>query len=503
MKFSFYKNGIFLLILFICTTACDPLKKVQPSTGSTQQQGEELDEIEGKRVYNQETGKYEVVTDVTGEMETINWEEESNATPPISSEATDSGIVVNNPNDATNNTDNTDSVLDENTDFLPSYNMVLALPFMTHQNYTNDDAVNPKSIPALNFYEGAKMAFDVLSNEGVNLEVNVLDTKAGEDDTRNLTSLSTLQEAHLIIGTFRNSTAKIMAEYAQARQIPFVSPYYPHNALVENNPYFIQLNPSVFAHTDAAIQFLKSKYQDDQIVLVGRKTRRDQGMLNLYQKAHYKYSGTTDVSPLKQIIIEDNTSSLEDTSLKEHFVKDRPTIFLIASSQESFAYAILRKIDIEKKNFDEENEDIALEDDPVIVFGQPKWKDFTKISYDSYEKLNLHITSESFVNPNNPSIKAFRQNFYNRYGTLPTEEAIKGYDTVLFFGRQLKNKGTGFLNTLDQERDNGLLTQFTIDRIVTQQREVSDDNLSIFDQHENSNIHVLEFRGFQFLEVQR
>ena len=496
MKFSFYKNGIFLLILFVCTTACDPLKKVQPTTGNNQQ--EELDVIEGKRVYNQETGQYEVVTDVTGEMETINWEEETNTTPPISSDATDSG--VSNPNDAAN-TNNSGPLLDENTDFLPTYNMVLALPFMTHQNYSNDDEINPKSIPALNFYEGAKMAFDVLSNEGINLEVNVLDTKAGEGDTRNLTALSTLQNAHLIIGTFKNSTAKIMAEYAQAKQIPFVSPYYPHNALVENNPYFVQLNPSVFAHTDATIQFLKSRYQDDQIVLVGRKTRRDQGMLNLYQKAHYKYSGTTDVMPLKQVIIEDKTSSLEETMLKEHFVKERPTIFVIASSQESFAYAILRKIDIEKKNFDEENEDIILEDDPVIVFGQPRWKDFTKISYDTYEKLNLHVTSESFIDPNDPSIIAFRQNFFNRYGTLPTDQAIQGYDTVLFFGRQLKNKGTGFLNTLDQEVGNALHTQYAIDRVITKQREVSDDNLNAFDQHENSKIHILEFRGFQFLKV--
>lgn len=186
MNCSFYKNGIFLLILFVCTTACDPLKKVQTTTGNNQQ--EELDEIEGKRVYNQETGQYEVVTDVTGEMESVNWEEETNTAPPISSEATDSGVVISNSGDDRNNPNNADPLLDENTDFLPTYNMVLALPFMTHQNYSNDDAINPKSIPALNFYEGAKMAFDVLSNEEVNLEINVLDTKASEGDTRKLNS---------------------------------------------------------------------------------------------------------------------------------------------------------------------------------------------------------------------------------------------------------------------------------------------------------------------------
>jgi len=99
------------------------------------------------------------------------------------------------------------------------------------------------------------------------------------------------------------------------------------------------------------------------------------------------------------------------------------------------------------------------------------------------------------------SIKAFRQNFFNRYGTLPTDQAIIGYDTILFFGRQLKNKGTGFLTTLDQEIGNGLHTQFAVNRVVTKQKAVSDDNLNAFDQHENSKIHILEFRGFQFLKV--
>ena len=497
MKIYSNKNSFFLLLFVVFLSACDALKQVQ-STGdnTTRSEQEELEEIEGKRVYNQDSGSWEVVTDVTGEMEDVKWEEAPNAAPPISSEATENGTVIT--------PELGDPIFSpEPTNMLPFYKMVLALPFMTHQNYSNDAKINPKSIPALNFYEGAKMALEVLEAEEVNLQVEVLDTKAEEANTQLLTQQGAMYGAHVIIGTFRNSTANVMASFAQTNKIPFVSPYYPHNALVENNPYFIQLNPSVFTHTKATMDYLKTRYSEDQIVLIGRKTRRDQGMINLYQKAHYGSipDAQSFMRPLKQVIIEDQTSSLEDTDIKQYFVKGRPTVFVVASSQENFVYAVLRKIDIEKKNFEEDNKEVILDEDEVMVFGQPRWKDFTKISYDYYEKLNLHITSESFLDPETDNVKAFRKHFFNKYKALPTDEAYKGFDTVLYFGRQLKEKGTGFYSTLDQSPGSGLHTQFNIERTVTQDRTTGEENLDAFDQQENKKIHVLEFRDFHFIKV--
>ena len=513
--FTTNKISFFLVVLFLAFTSCDTLQKIPTTPTDTnnnnQGQEQELDEIEGKRVYNPETGKYEVVTDVTGNMETVEWEENTSTAPPISSEATedyinggggssDGGLLGNGGNNPDNEAGNLPPIL-EGGENLETYNVVLALPFLANQNNQFDTKINPKSIPALNFYEGAKMAFDVLAQEGVNLAVNVLDTKASEADTRYLTDRYELSQAHLVIGTFRTSTARVMAEFAQKTEKPFVSPYYPHNNLVENNPYFIQLNPSVKTHCEATMKHIMMRYQADQVVLVGRDDRREQGIISLFQKAHYKLAGTTAIPPLKVATITEKTSALEDTDMKQYFLKDRPTIFVITSSNESFSYAILRKIDIEKKNQDEENEDLMLEDDQVVVYGQPRWKDFTKISYDYYENLNLHISSESFLDPTSFEVKNFKQNFFNRYGALPTDDAFKGYDSMLYFGRQLKEKGSGFFHQLDQSYSNGLHTKYEINRVVNKVKPAGDNNLNQFDQHENTFVHILEFKDFQFMRV--
>jgi len=49
---------------------------------------------------------------------------------------------------------------------------------------------------------------------------------------------------------------------------------------------------------------------------------------------------------------------------------------------------------------------------------------------------------------------------------VPTEQAFKGYDTVLYFGRMLKEYGPSFYNKLDQNYKDMLHTRFAINRVV-------------------------------------
>ena len=208
---------LLLLVLLVGFTSCDSFKKIQKptkpntETGNKDDDDTELDEIQGKRVFNPETGDYEVVTDVTGDLDTIQWKEapEEITVPPITSDATQNG---GSP------------PYDDNTEYLETYNFVLALPFLADKYDPVENKIDRRSIPALNFYEGAKMAFDVLSGEGINLNVNVVDTRASEGSTIQLTNSYELQNAHLVLGSFRNSTARALASFAKKNEKTFVSP---------------------------------------------------------------------------------------------------------------------------------------------------------------------------------------------------------------------------------------------------------------------------------------
>jgi len=466
---------LFLLFLGIFTS-CDSFKKIQSpdktTNGADKDGNDELDEIQGKRVFNPETGEYEVVTDVTGTLDTIAWKDapEEVTIPPISSPATQGEIV------------------DENTDLLNSYNMVIALPFLADKYDAVEDKIDRRSVPALNFYEGAKMAFDDLAGEGVNLDISVLDTRAQEGTTIQLTNNNyELQNAHLVIGSFRNSTARALASFAKNNEKTFVSPFYPHQNLTIDNPYFIQLNPSEKTHAEAVMQHVKNKFQPSNIVVFARNDPQEIRLMNYYLDAHYAIEGSTIADSIKLVIIDDESPSLENTDFEPYMDEINTTAFIIASSSQSFVYAMLRNIDLEK------------EDRSIVVYGQPRWKDFTQISYQYYETMNVHISSETYLNPDDDNIQAFKENFYNKFGMPPTTEAFKGYDTVLYFGRMLKEFGTGFKHKLDVNPANGLHTRFDIQRTVTQPKGgLEGDALNKFDQYMNKHLNILEFSGYQF-----
>jgi len=466
---------LLLLLFLISFTACDSFKKIQDpdkSTTGTEKNGDEkLDEIQGKRVFNPETGQYEVVTDVTGTLDTIQWKDApvDVTTPPISSPATNGELA------------------DEETDLLESYNLVLALPFLADKLDVVENKIDRRSVPALNFYEGAKMAFDVLAGEGVNLEVSVVDTRAQEGTTIQLTNSYELQNAHLVVGSFRNSTARALASFAKTNEKTFVSPIYPHQNLTTDNPYFIQLNPSEKGHAEAIMQHVKNKFRPENIVVFARNDPQERRLMDYYLQAHYAIEGSTTADSIQLVIIDDENPSLDNTDFEPYMDDINTTAFIVASSSQSFVYAMLRNIDLEK------------EDRSIVVYGQPRWKDFTQISYQYYETMNVHISSESYLNPDDYTIQTFKEGFYNKYGMPPTTEAFKGYDTVLFFGRMLKEFGTGFRNKLDITPKDGLHTRFDIQRTVTQsQISVEGEALNRFDQYMNKHLNILEFSGYQF-----
>ena len=474
MNRSIAINSVSYLLLFflMILTACDSLKKVQTPDKSDQADKEELDEIQGKRVFNPETGEYEIVTDVTGTLDTIIWKEPTApTTPPITSEATQRA----------------EGTPQAETEYLSIYNLVLPLPFLADKLDLVEDKIDKRSIPALNFYEGAKMAFDVLSTEGVNLDVSVLDTRASENTTQRLTNNYDLINAHLIIGTFRNSTARAIANFSLNNKKTFVSPIYPHQNLTQNNPYFIQLNPSEKTHCEAIMKHVKEKFPINRIVVFGRNSPQEQRLMRYYLEAHYALEGGTFADSIQLVTITDESSGLEDTDLVPYMDEINTTAFVIASSSQTFVYSMLRKIDLDK------------EDRSIVVYGQPRWKDFNNISYEYYETMNVHISSESFIDTNQEAIQNFREAFFNKYGMPPTEEAFKGYDTILYFGRLLKELGTGFANKIDVNPADGLHTRFDIQRIVTTpQVPLEGEALNQFDQLMNKHLNILEFTDYQF-----
>ncbi len=471
------KTIIFILLFALTFASCDLFTKVQKGDTGSKDDKDELDEIQGKRVYDPETGDYIIVTDVTEKMDTVIWRTiPPSSYPPITSE----GILVDvggNPID----------VGEHGTEFLSEYNVSLLLPFMSNRFSGEAEVFSNVTNWSLHFYGGIQLAFDILNQEGVRLNVSVLDSKGSTSEVRSLLSASSdLKAANLIIGPVKKECIQQVATFSQRNKIPFVSPYSAEKIRSTNNPFYVQVSPSLKTHCEAITHHVKKRYDIDQVVLVCRNKSAEIERLKFFQDANFLIEGTTDTSMFEEYIVQDETPDFKKMDVKPLIRKGKTTVFIVPSySNETFVYSFLRQINLAKGN------------NNVVVYGMPRWMQFEKIDYDYYEKLNVHISENVYLNPVSAEIGNFKRKFFDRFGMVPNQEAYIGYDVMLYFGRMLQKNGTMFQYKLDQEFGDYLHTRFHFERDVAPSS-AGAENLNRIDQFENKYVNILKFGDYQF-----
>lgn len=475
----------FLLIGFL--SSCDLFRKVQTddpvgNDKTGQNDTDVLDPIEGSIVYNPQTGKYDTVKVLQEKMDTIQWKNNAGKStpPPITS---DGKYVDDSGGPAVDG-----AAYD--TKLFSSYNVALILPFLSNRFTEGDNATPENSDWALNFYGGAKMALDVLSAEGVSLKLDVIDTEASEQTTRNLLSSNeAIQNAHLILGPYRKNNVKQVATFAQQNNTTFVSPYSASSSITNKNPNYVQVNPTLDTHLEAIMKHARQKYDPSQITLVVQNKSGEIKRLQTLQDINAEIEGATDLPRLQEYIVEETSADFKDMKVTNLLRAGETTVFIVPSfSNEVFISEFLRKVYIQAQTRQ------------VVVYGMPQWRDFTNVDYDYFETLNVHISSSNFVDPFSTEIQEFKRQFFDLYGTAPKDEAFLGYDVALYFGRMLKKNGTRFQFFLDQNPGEGYLeTEFHFEPVVNTPTSGTDNfNINRIERFENKYVNILKFDDYYF-----
>jgi hypothetical protein len=446
----------------------------------TEEERDELDEVQGDLIFNPETGKYEKSTSVIETVDTVKWTTNPDAAPPISSEATKKVYP--------NGLGAEEEVIDDSGpgEKLATYNMAVMLPFLSNR-FADASNLDNSSIPAISFYAGSKLAFEELGRQGIRMNANVYDTKGSELVTTQIMKKPEVESADIIIGPFRKNNVKVAGEIAKTLKIPFVSPVSASSGVAKDNPYFIQVNPYLPTHCQAITRHARERFRSDQIVLVARNKQAEISRFRYFQDENKKIEGDAFAERFKEYIItSDDELSLEDIDISPYLVEGDTTVFIVPSfSNKNFVYRLLLQIYTQKKK------------NPVVVYGFPQWIGFEPPSYDYYELLNLHVSSANFVDPNRQVVKDFKRRYFDRYGTLPPEEAFIGYDVALYFGKMINKHGTKFQEMLDSEREELLTTRFEFFREVPLAAALAED-FSKTNLYENKYVYILKFADYKF-----
>lgn len=466
-------------------TSCDLFKPVTQG-GEEKEQGDELDPIQGRKVYDPTTGTYVTVENAPTEiMDTIIWRDiPSSLEPPIYSTG---APVTAGPG---GNPVTPIGVGEGGSQILSSYNVSVVLPFLTDRFNASSNELPDNSDWALHFYGGMQMALDELSEEGIALNVSVLDSKASEQAVGSLARLnSDLSNAHLIIGPYRRNNAAILADKVRTTGGVLVSPHSASSNVSPQNPNYVQVSPTLESHCQAIMKHVYERYERDQIVLVGQDLAPETARFEYFQQEFQRLDGLKDTTRLRELVIDTAQLDMQSIDLKPWLGLDEETVFILPSwANELFVYNFLRKLDLDRTSYQR-----------VVVYGMPQWKNYERIDFDYYEKLNVHISSAVFVDDFDADIRQFKRTFYERFGTIPNDEAYVGYDVTKYFCRKLHQYGTRFQYQLDGEEQDVLHTQFAFQGVVIPSTTGSE--IPVIQRFENKYVNILKFQNYRFQQA--
>ena len=474
-----------IIIIGISLTSCGMFKK---APGGKVYDGK-LDELEGTRVYNEETGKYEKVKVVQEKLDTIFWTQVPDAQHPPITDEMNAGT-----NSEIGETSETSLLVDELTDLETEkksvYNVAVILPFLSQNFSQSTNKVSEYSEWGLQFYAGLKMGLETLKGRGgseMNLEVTVHDSKGEYSTVSALTSNLNLSNADVIIGAYKKANVKVLADFAKANDKTFISPHSASANVSPENPNYIQVSPTLETHCREMYRHARRTFSPEQIVLVANKDSKERNRFRYFNEENRKMLGDEYAPNLQELLIPVDFTEIHEDSIKPYLDPFKTTAFLVPSfSNETFVNNFLRMLNI------------AKDAQPVRVYGLPQWMGYERIEFDYFENLDVHVTDVATLDFESFSVKTFKNNFYSKYGDIPSQEAYLGYDLMVYVGEALEKYGNKFQGYADLVEAPYLQHRFDFQPNINGKLDDASGVKPTVNQFENKQIYLLNFKNYKF-----
>lgn len=279
---------------------------------------------------------------------------------------------------------------------------------------------------AIDMYEGMLFGVEKLKDEGITIKLHAYDIENKIDKIEKLLYNKQFLEEDLIIGPLHSETNKIAQYYANEKKVPLLNPLSKNADLITNKLYSFLVNASFEHQAEQAANFVINNFYGDAIVIYGN-TAKDSTVAMAYAAEFHKQSNKA-IQTIKYL----NSNSLNS------LVKNKiGHIFMVCSSKLGGTIFNI----IEKK----------MENVPVIAMRE-SFPDL--LQFNSNNKPNLYFINPEFVDDNNENIKNFKLDFWNKRNILASYYTIKGYDMMLFWGRQISKNKSNFKQMLSIKANN-------------------------------------------------
>ncbi len=285
-------------------------------------------------------------------------------------------------------------------------------------NYRLGNQPPKYAFPGLEFAEGARLALDTLQASNQSLQYYFYDTRSTSGSISTLISSHTLDSVQLIIGSVSGTDYQMLAQYAGAVHVPFISATYPNDGGISANPFLIILNPTLQTHCEGIYHFILKNHPTDQILYV-----RKPGAMEDRLENYFKQLNDNNGKPLLPIITITASDTVSGALLAQNMDSNRISVIIGGSLDEAFSTALVKACNGLSGSY------------PMTLVGMPNWSGIRALQ--SSELRNMpYLISTGFITPeadSTASTPSMAQRFNTLTNTKPGDMAYRGYESTYLF----------------------------------------------------------------------
>lgn len=357
------------------------------------------------------------------------------------------------------------------------YAVAVVLPFM-FESTKNPNTVIRNSI-VLHLYEGMKVAQRHLKEEGIAIELFPFDTRKSAQVTKQLIDRRQLVRSDVIIGPLYSDPTKVIHDFSRENKITVINPLSSNSEVIKENPMAYLFKPSYETQGRAAAAFASSKFSDNRKVCIFYETSRDSLVASAYRNAieksgffvvRFEKLTNEDAQQIQLDFTEQYEMRLDDKYSKEQidsialiprrYVKKRvlrgETSREVIKNEEGEPvmeyyenrfkvpedsvghFFVASASNLLANNFISLAE---VRNDTIGLVGYADWLEFSTMSYDQLERLNVSFLAPNYFNTATSEYDSLTSDFTRTYGREPSTYHLTGYECMMQMGRAMHENG--------------------------------------------------------------
>jgi LysM repeat protein len=334
-----------------------------------------------------------------------------------------------------------------------------------HTNKNTSSGLLPRTVYALEFYQGFLVAVDSLKKTGVSVKLSTYDTERDASKVNKILSKPALQNMDLIVGPLFQEGLGKANDFSLKNHVKLVSPIINENINMAKNPYLFQFIPSERILVDAMIRQIAT-YAKKKIILVECNDQQNKAMTQLFKER------LNAVFPNSYKTI----SSSSINTISHYYSESEDNIVLIPSINEAFIFTIFSKLSLDAKSHS------------IKVYGMPNCVRFKNFDQHYFHNLEFHYYTPFYFDYSDPSIKHFISVYKKMFLYEPQDFTKEGYNFALL-GFDL---GCYFIEALSQ-KDGNLENSLNGSGIQPLHMKIRFAQDSVSGNYVNQEVQIMEF----------